>query len=300
MRVLLTGATGFLGRHVARVLAERGHFVSCMARLGSEARLRLPGRERSERVSGDLTDPESLIRKPLGCDAAVNLAGILREDPRAGQTYERVHVEGTRNLLEALLESGVGRLVHVSALAARGDAAHAYRRSKFRGEELVRRFPLRWTILRPAMVYGDGSPTLRWMRRLTWGAPLLPVPVPGRATRIRPIFVDDLARGIAACLEGAGAEGLTMDAAGPEALSVGEMIAAVARDRGVPHWQVGIPPELARAAARWLARLPGGPAPPASLDLLGEDHAADPSAFVEATGVSLTPLAEGLRRSRPD
>ena len=73
VRVLLAGATGFIGRHVARALAERGHFVSCLVRLGSEARLHLPGRERSERVSGDLTDPESLVRKPLGCDAAVNL-----------------------------------------------------------------------------------------------------------------------------------------------------------------------------------------------------------------------------------
>ena len=296
MKVLVTGATGFLGRHVARVLAERGHFVSCLCRLGSEHRLRLPGPGRSERVSGDLTDPESLLRKPLGCDAVVNLVGIVREDPVSGNTYERVHVEGVRNLLDACLEAEVGRIVHVSALRAAADAANPYRATKFRGEEMIRRFPIRWTILRPSLIYGEGSPTLQWMRRLTYGAPILPVPVPGRDTRIRPIWVGDVAAGIAASLERPETEGRTFDLAGPESLTVGEMVAAVARARGVPHWQLGVSAGFARRAAAWLARLPGLPPPPGSLDLLGEDHAADPAPFSEATGVSLTPLQEGLTR----
>jgi NADH dehydrogenase len=297
VKVLVTGATGFLGRHVARDLAARGHFVACLVRLGSEARLALPAEGRSERVSGDLTDPESLVRKPLGCDAAVHLAGISREEPASGQTYHRVHVEGVRNLLDACLEAGVGRLVHVSALRAAADAAHPYRASKFRGEELVRSFPIPWTILRPAMVYGPGSPTLRWMRRLTWGAPLLPVPVPGREARISPVFVGDLAAGIAACLERPEVAGRTFDVAGPEAVTVGEMVAAVARARGLPHYQIGLPAAAARTASRWIARLPGLGPPPGTLDLLGDDHVADPAPFAAAAGLRLTPLAEGLRRS---
>jgi hypothetical protein len=68
------------------------------------------------------------------------------------------------------------------------------------------------------------------------------------------------------------------------------MVTAMARARGIPHWQVGISPALARSVA---ARLPG---PPGSMDLLGTDHAVDPGPFVEATGVELTPLVEGMRR----
>jgi NADH dehydrogenase len=294
VKVLVTGATGFVGFHVARLLAARGHFVSCLCRLGSERRLRLPEVGRAERVSGDLTDAESLIRKPLGCDAVVNLVGIVRESPGSGQTFHRLHVEGVENLLDACLEAEVGRIVHVSALRAGPEADHPYRASKYAGEEAVRRFPVRWTILRPALIYGPGSATLRWMRRLTLGAPLLPVPVPGRRTRIQPVFVKDLAAGIAACLERPAAEGETYDVAGPEPMTVGAMVAAVARARGVPHWQVAISPTAARAAASWLRRLPGLPAPPGSLDLLGEDHVADPEPFVRATGVRLTPMAEAL------
>jgi NADH dehydrogenase len=286
MRILLTGASGFLGFHVARALVARGHFVSCMVRLGSEGKLRLPDRRLSERVSGDLTELDSLYRKPMGCDAAVNLVGIAREVPALGQTFEEVHVEGVGNLIESCLESEVSRLIHVSALGAGPNAADPFRRTKHRGEERVRRSPMRWTVLRPALIYGAGSPTLNWMFRLTYGAPLLPVPVPRRRERIRPIWVEDLAAGIAACLERPGTGGRTLDAAGPEAMTVGGMVAAVARRRGVPHWQVG--------------SIPGLPGPPELLDLLAEEAAADPRAFVEATAVDLTPMAEALRARRPD
>ena len=295
MRVLLTGATGFVGRHAASALTARGHFVSCMVRLGSERRLVLPDRARSERVSGDVTDSDSLFRKPLGCDAVVSLAGIAREVPGEGQTFERVHVEGVRNLLAACLEAGVGRIVHVSALRASPQAAHPYRRTKFAGEEEVRASPLRWTILRPSLVYGPGSPALRWLRRLTYGAPILPVLVPAPSTRLSPIWVGDLAEGIAACLDRTQTEGKTLEAAGPAPVTMRELAGAVARARGVPHWKIGVSADLARTAVRLVSGLPWLGDPPGALDLLGEDHAADPGPFAEATGVRLTPLAGGLR-----
>ena len=297
MRILLTGATGFIGRHVARTLVERGHFVSCLVRLGSERKLRLPDRARSERVSGDLTDADSLGRKPLGCDALVNLAGITREIPAEGQTFARVHVDGVRDLLFSCLESGVGRVVHVSALAASPEATDPYRRTKGEGEEVVRSFPIPWTILRPALVYGPGSPTLAWLRRLTLGAPILPVPVFAGSTRISPIWVGDLAAAIASCLERSATEERTLDAAGPETVTVRELVAAIARARGVPHWQVRLSASAARSGARLVTRLPWGPAPPGTLDLLGEDHFADSRPLTAATGVALTPLADGLRLS---
>jgi uncharacterized protein YbjT (DUF2867 family) len=287
MRILLTGATGFIGRHVARHLAEQGHFVSCMVRLGSERRLRLPRQGRSERVSGDVTEPESLVRKPLGCEAVVHLAGIFREEPRWGQTFQAVNADGTWNLVEACLEAEVRRIIHVSALGASPEAT----------DEAVRRSPMRWTVLQSTMVYGPGSPSLRWLARLTYGAPLLPALVPARQARFRPLWVGDLARGIAACLERPETGGRTLEAAGPQVLTTGELVAALAWARGVPHWQVGIPAPAARGAAAWVGRLTGLE-PPGSLDLLGRDLPADPEPFLLATGVEATGVQEGMRRSR--
>ncbi len=296
MRILLTGATGFVGAHVGRFLVAQGHFVSCMVRLGSEFRLVLPSPRNSERVSGDLTDPESLIRKPLGCDAVVNLAGIVREEPRVGQTFQSVNVEGVWNLVEACLESEVSRLVHISTVGADAATSDPYLSSKFQGEETARRSPMRWTVLRPAMIYGPGNPALDWMVRLTYGAPLLPVVVPGRHTRISPIWIEDLAAGIAACLERPETEGQTLDAAGPEQITVGEMMTKLVRARGVPHWQIGIPAGFARRVARFLEPFPGILRPPGTMQLLGQDHALDAAPFVDATGVDLTSMDEGMRR----
>ena len=124
MRIALTGATGFVGRAMARELAGRGHHLTCLVR--SDPR---PGQLPAEGVTvarGDILSPDSLARAFAGCDALIHLVGIIRE--RSGASFEAVHVRGTNNVIEAAAASGVRRIVHMSAAGTRPGAAKKARR----------------------------------------------------------------------------------------------------------------------------------------------------------------------------
>ncbi len=219
MRVFLTGATGFIGRHVSRELRARGHRVTALVR-GPRA-LRDAEVVANQIVAGDLSDEGALREGVRGADAVVHLAGILTET--TSDEFRRVNVEGTERVLAATAAAGhgVGRFVHVSSIAAAGPSAvgaplsedtpprpiSAYGRSKLASEAAVRRyggqFPV--TVVRPPIVYGPGDRVnlffARMARRGTcWsvGHPEMPLSV---------IFATDLARGIAEMVEQPGAAG---------------------------------------------------------------------------------------------
>jgi len=147
-RVLLTGATGFVGRAVIQALRAEGYVVRCLVRRGSEPKLRGVGA--IERVEGDVLAPLTLEEGMAGCDAVVHLVGIIREHLATNATFDRVHVQGTLNVIAAAATSGVRRYVHMSALGAREDARSRYHQTKWLAEEVVRACPLPWTIFRPS------------------------------------------------------------------------------------------------------------------------------------------------------
>jgi NADH dehydrogenase len=255
MRVLLAGATGYLGGAVRPVLEASGHEVRPLPR-----------------PAADVVTGRGLESACQGCDAVVSLVGALRGRPEA---LEALHVTGTANLLRAAAAGGVRRFVHVGAAGAAADGATAYQRTKARAEDLVRASGLEWVILRPTVVFGPGGPGPNMVRQLGGilrRAPRMPVFGDGRYV-LQPVSSANVARGIAGALRCP--PGRSYDVGGPERLSYLEVLRRIAAAQGRVLRPVFLPLPLVTV----LVRLPGFPLGPDELTMLLDGNTADGSAF---------------------
>ncbi len=292
MLIALTGATGFVGRHVADTLIARGHAVRALARHPERAgRLAARG---AQIVSGDLSDADALRALAGGADVLVHLVGIIVETGAA--TFAAVHVEGTRAALAAARAARVRRVVHMSAVGARNDpAATRYHRTKWQAEELVREARLPHVIFRPSLVNGPESVPIRILARLHR---LLPaVPVFGDGTfPTQPVWVGDVAQAFALAAERPELVG-TFELGGPQVLTYEEFVLAIGRAVGRPRRLVHVPLGLVRVAARGFDVL--GPAAPITTDqlqMLVEGSATPGNAITSAFGIKPLAFDAGLKR----
>jgi len=189
-RVFLTGGTGFVGRAVVQALRASGCAVRCVVRRGSERDLQ--GLGAIERIEGDIMARESLEQGLEGCDAVIHLVGIIREQPAARVTFERVHTQGTVNVLEAAAAVGIRRYIHMSALGTRAGAHSRYHQTKWAAEEAVRASTLPWTIFRPSVIYGRGDGFVTLLAGMIERLPIVPVIGSGRQ-RLQPVPVAQVA-----------------------------------------------------------------------------------------------------------
>ncbi|MGH2464265.1 MAG: NAD(P)H-binding protein [Candidatus Limnocylindrales bacterium] len=235
MKIAITGGTGFVGSHLAERLAAKGHEVVLIGRTvrgsGLPANTRL--------VRADITDELALAAAFAGCDAVVHCAGINREIGQ--QTYPRIHVAGTRAVVEASRAAGVGRLVMLSFLRARPDGPTAYHRSKWQAEELVRASGLTWTILKAGVIHGRGDHMLDHLSHAFFTFPVFGL-VGLHERPVRPVAVDDVARVLEAAVTGdPRLADRTVAVLGPEEMPLGEAVRRVARVTGRRPWFVRLP-----------------------------------------------------------
>jgi len=245
MVVAVVGATGFVGRSVVSRLLDRGACVRALARSMDKASRVLPEHANLSIIQSTLFEPDKTLDRALdGAQAIVNPVGIIREEPD-GQSFERVHMQLPRLLVEAAHahQSRPGRIVHISALSVQENADTEYARSKFAGEQIIRHSGLDWTILRPGLIHGPGSAFMQMIRDWACGRamPFFCMPYFARTTRlfprpefapprVEPIFVDDVASAVAACLERDISIGEVYPLVGSQSLLMPEMYAFV-RDR---------------------------------------------------------------------
>ncbi|MGE5189616.1 MAG: NAD(P)H-binding protein [Gemmatimonadota bacterium] len=291
--VLVTGGTGFLGRHVVRALVARGFLPRLLVRAGSEERI--PGDIRSAcRVTpGDATDAESVENAVQGTGAIVHLAGIVRECPGRGVTFERVHVTATRNLVKAARRWDIPRYVHVGALGARPGDPRAFFDSKGRGEEIVRNSGLLWTIVRPSAIFGPGDGFVDALLRVLRRSPVAPVPGDGAVT-FQPVFAGDVAAAIADAVSRRAAAGRSVDLGGPERLSLDAIVDAVGAALGRRIAKAHVPLPLVRSAVRVLSRFDGFPVSPAEIDFLTADSVCESGPYWAEIGRMPVSLGEYL------
>ena len=228
MKIFVAGGTGFVGKHVCRALHERGH----------ELRLLVHQRRGStdggiEYIEGDVTRLESFATGINGCDAAINLVGIIREFPSKGATFERLHVQATANVLTAAQSSGIRRYLQMSALGTRPHAVSAYHQTKWRAEESVRGSGLEWTIFRPSLIFGPQDAFINMLAAQMRLAPIMPVIGVG-SYRLQPIHADDVARCFALALEMPETIGQTYELCGNDRLGYVELLDTIATAMGRP------------------------------------------------------------------
>ena len=226
MRIAITGGTGFVGRHLARALSTSGHEAVLIAR-GLDQRdttaLNLPN---VRFFPADLSNAEELARAFAGCGGVAHCAGINRET--GPQTYERVHVEGTLNLVEAARLAGVGKIALLSFLRARPNCGSGYHESKWAAEEIVRESGLDYTILKAGVIYGRGDHMVDHLSHALFTFPVFAT-VGFKDRPVRPLAVEDLVKILEAALIAGRLPRETVAVVGPEAMPLGEAARRVGR-----------------------------------------------------------------------
>ncbi|MGA0777095.1 MAG: complex I NDUFA9 subunit family protein [Gemmobacter sp.] len=238
--VTIFGGSGFVGRYVARRMAQAGWRVRVAVRRPNEAifvrTYGVPGQV--EPIACNIRDDASVAQALAGADAAVNCVGILAET--GANRFEAVHAEGAGRIARAAAAAGVGRLVHVSAIGADPGSPSAYARSKAAGEAAVRAAFPGAVILRPSIIFGPEDQFFNRFAAMTRTSPVLPVV--GGTTRFQPVHVDDVAAAAERAIRTDVAPGV-YELGGPETLSFADlmrrMLAEIRRRRIVldlPFW----------------------------------------------------------------
>jgi NADH dehydrogenase len=248
--IVVTGATGFVGRHLVRALAAEGRQVVAVARPGRDCEaLEGPG----VRVArADLTDPPSLVEAARGASAMVHLAAATDVSDEA--VNRRLNVDGVRHVVEACRAAGVRRLVAFSSHCAGRAKRDAYGQTKLEGEAVVRESGLAWTSLRPTMICGPGSKEFETFLALVRRLPVVPVIGPGTFL-LRPCALEEVVPVVGRCLDREATVGQTYELAGGEALSMRELIALAAGLMGKRRPVVSVPAWLVLPAVRFLGAL---------------------------------------------
>jgi uncharacterized protein YbjT (DUF2867 family) len=226
MKIFLAGGTGFFGGHLRKALLADGHEI----RLLTHKRCGVI-EDRVEQVEGDVTNLDSFADRVGGCDAVVNLVGIIREFPGTGVTFEKLHVEATGNIVRAAVAAGVKRYLQMSALGTRPGATSSYHRSKFAAEEIVRASTLDWTIFRPSLLFGPNDAFVNLVAGYIRNYPAVPV-IGNGSYRLQPISADDTARCFRMALEMPETVGKTFEVCGADRFSYTAMLDTIGRVLG--------------------------------------------------------------------
>lgn len=277
---MLLGAGGFIGRYILSELLAAEHEVIGVVRSLGDLPTAFPQAHFLSLNLAQATDPLVWQSHLIGIDCVVNAAGILR-----GTTMEAVHVGMPKALYAAALQVGVRHVVLISAISARADVTTDYSVSKLAGENVLKESGLGWTVLRPSLVYGDGSYGGTSLMRGMAALPVL-VPLPGSGEFLfTPIHAEDLSRSVRLACERNDLQCHTLEPVGPNTFTLSELLAryrawlGFGRARYLP-----VPMPLMRLLGRIGDITSNGPVSTNSLEQMMAGNAGNSAAFAEAIG----------------
>jgi NADH dehydrogenase len=289
--ILVAGGTGFVGTHVVHAFRAAEQPVRVLARRpDKQDTLRAWG---CEIVQGDMTDSESLGRAVEGCDTVVHLVAILLGSEEA---FERIMVQGTRDLVEAAKSAGVKRLVLMSALGTEeGREVTPYFHAKWEEEQTVKYSGLEHVIFRPSFVFARDGGILAQQIRIVRYSPV--TPVLGRH-QMQPIWIDDVAAFFTRAVTADDAPNRTFDLGGPDRLTWAELHALIRKTLVKRRLAFTMPPGLLKAGATVGQLLPPFHGARSAVEMLDlGDNVCDPQPAMDAFGVSPIGVAEQVRRA---
>jgi uncharacterized protein YbjT (DUF2867 family) len=275
MRVLVAGASGFIGHALAEALAREGHEVIRASRHAS-------GRG-ALAVDFAAVPPEQWWTRQLaGVHAVVNAVGIVRESP--AQRFESLHTRAPVELFRACAAAGVGCVIQVSALGADAQAQTRYHLSKKAADDALRALPLRGAIVQPSLVYGPGGASARLFETLA-ACPVLALPRQGRM-QLQPVHLDDVIEGLLALLRAPPQGMATIAFVGARALALRDYVARLRRQLGIGRGALVLPfpPALFMAFAAIAGRVPGSLLDADTARMLLRGNTGDPLPFARLLG----------------
>lgn len=258
--IAIIGGTGFVGRHLACELARRRYHIRVISRRRERNRqlLVIP---RLELVEANVHSAASLSTALRGCDAVVNLVGILNQRDGDGERFTDVHADTPIKVAEAARFNRIERILHMSALSADANAPSEYLRSKGAGEEAAHAqvsAGMRVTSFRPSVIFGQRDGLFSMLALALRISPYF-LPLACAQSRMTPVYVADVVQAMANCLENADSHGQRYDLCGPRVFSLGELAAYTAQVLGLRRKIVPLPDSLARLQAQMMSLIPGSP-----------------------------------------
>src|SRR6266581_8993562 len=198
--ILITGATGYIGRHLVARLVAQGERPRCLVRDMNRAKKLLPA-DKVELVQGATTSPASLDAAVQGIDTIVHAAFLTADRKQsAGNEYEKTNVQGTANLLKAAKRAGVKRIIEMGGLGTKPDKPGSYMQGRYLAEKMLKESGLDWTIIQPSVLFGKGAPFIKGLTDLIRTTPIVPL-IGGGKTMFQPIYIEDVVTVIMRVLE---------------------------------------------------------------------------------------------------
>jgi uncharacterized protein YbjT (DUF2867 family) len=213
MKIMLTGASGFIGGHIRRALEAAGHEI-------------VPVTRRDGFDFKQMLAVEDWLPHLQGVNAVINSVGIIAET--RGQTFEALHFHAPAALFRACVQAGVKRVVQISALGADEQAFTPYQLTKKAADDVLRSLPLEWFVLRPSLVYGEGGASMAMFQRMA-NLPIIPLVGDGKQ-RIQPVHVSDVVATVLHCLHAPAQR--TLDVVGAYPLTFVEWLQLMRRKNG--------------------------------------------------------------------